>query len=317
MGRFSPSHVAPRDFQTLAASRAARARLLARRYPASREVLSFFAEIASLQQGLAVRLPQSETQPAAQRGFALDQLLDGRAALVDLVLREGPALLRELARDYDEAACRQSLRKCFTGEDTASPNSFFARVLLQPVMFGWDRSVSSGADKAPDGPSGARSETFGVPRDAGFGISSVGMSPQLRQAFELSTAGASTPAADAERAACPHCGHPPQTGCLRPQGDGTALLLVCSLCLAEWPFPRLRCPACGQSDHHKISFYSSDAFAYLEVQVCDACNTYLHLVHLEKETQAIPDVDELAALPLDVWAREKGYHKLQPNLAGI
>jgi len=29
------------------------------------------------------------------------------------------------------------------------------------------------------------------------------------------------------------------------------------------------------------------------------------------------EVDELTALPLDVWARERGYEKLQPNLAGI
>jgi formate dehydrogenase maturation protein FdhE len=41
------------------------------------------------------------------------------------------------------------------------------------------------------------------------------------------------------------------------------------------------------------------------------------MVHLEKEAAAVPDVDELAALPLDVWAQEKGYRKIQPNLAGI
>ena len=309
----------PRDFQALAAGRAARARLLADRYPASREVLLFFAEIAVLQQRLAARLPQPRTRPKKQRGFALDQLLDGRTELVALVLEKGPELLREQARHFDEAACRQSLRKWFTGQDTTSPHSFFARVLLQPVMYGWDRSASGESGKPVDGRNAVEVDRSVLPRDAGLGISSGGKRPQLRRAFELSMAGPSVPEAGIERGAatCPHCGHPPQAGCLRPQGDGAAMSLVCSLCLAEWPFSRLCCPACGQSDHHKIVFYSSAEFAHLEVQVCDSCTAYLHVVHLEKDKQAIPDVDELAALPLDVWARDKGYHKLQPNLAGI
>ena len=96
-----------------------------------------------------------------------------------------------------------------------------------------------------------------------------------------------------------------------------ALTLLCSLCLREWPFPRLHCPACSESDHRKIHFYSSPEFAHLQTQVCESCQAYLHLVDLAKEPQAIPDVDELAALPLDLWALEQGYCKVQPNLAGI
>jgi FdhE protein len=89
------------------------------------------------------------------------------------------------------------------------------------------------------------------------------------------------------------------------------------LCLHEWPFTRLRCPACGERENQKLNFYSTGGFAHLEVQVCESCKAYIHLVHLEKEGDAVPDVDELAALPLDVWARERGYRKIQPNLAGI
>ena len=37
----------------------------------------------------------------------------------------------------------------------------------------------------------------------------------------------------------------------------------------------------------------------------------------ERDPAAIPEVDELAGLPLDLWAVENGYHKLQPNLAGV
>ncbi|MFQ5790858.1 MAG: hypothetical protein ACE5JI_10325 [Acidobacteriota bacterium] len=41
------------------------------------------------------------------------------------------------------------------------------------------------------------------------------------------------------------------------------------------------------------------------------------LSYLSKDPEAVPDVDEVAALPLDVWAREQGFRKLHPNLAGI
>ena len=57
--------------------------------------------------------------------------------------------------------------------------------------------------------------------------------------------------------------------------------------------------------------------AHLQTQVCDTCQRYLNQVDLSKELQAVPDVDEIAALPLDVWALERGYQKLHPNLVGI
>jgi formate dehydrogenase maturation protein FdhE len=40
-------------------------------------------------------------------------------------------------------------------------------------------------------------------------------------------------------------------------------------------------------------------------------------VDLSEYGLAVPVVDELAALPLDVWAMEQGYRKVEPNLAGI
>ncbi len=116
---------------------------------------------------------------------------------------------------------------------------------------------------------------------------------------------------------CPHCGHPPQVGVLRPEGDGAALTLVCSLCLSEWPFPRSQCAACGERDEKQLAYYSPEQMAHLQTQTCDTCQRYLHHVDLSKELNAVPDVDEVAALPLDVWALERGFQKLHPNLVGI
>ncbi len=116
---------------------------------------------------------------------------------------------------------------------------------------------------------------------------------------------------------CPRCAQPPQAGCLRPSGEGEALWLVCSLCLAEWSFPRFVCPACGIRDERKISYLSAAGYEHLRTQACEACRCYFHSVRPAKDPEAIADVDEIAALALDVWMQEKGWRKLQPNLVGM
>ncbi|MEW5975848.1 MAG: formate dehydrogenase accessory protein FdhE [Acidobacteriota bacterium] len=116
---------------------------------------------------------------------------------------------------------------------------------------------------------------------------------------------------------CPQCGHWPQVGGLRAQGDGRASSLVCSLCFYEWGFLRGRCPACGQAEQQRLGYYQAVEYPHIEVMACDVCRRYLHLIDLTREPEAVFDMDEAAALPLDVWAREQGFSKLQPNLAGI
>ncbi len=112
----------------------------------------------------------------------------------------------------------------------------------------------------------------------------------------------------------PGCEGPPQAGCLVPQADGLALELVCAVCLARRPHPRGCCPGCAAE---RLAHYSAPDFPHLQLQACDACQQYLVLVDLSRDPEAIPEVDELAALPLDLWARDQGYRKLFPNLAGI
>jgi formate dehydrogenase maturation protein FdhE len=53
------------------------------------------------------------------------------------------------------------------------------------------------------------------------------------------------------------------------------------------------------------------------VECCDACKTYIKSVDLTKNGHAEPLVDELASAPLDLWAREHGYARLQNNLMGM
>jgi len=115
---------------------------------------------------------------------------------------------------------------------------------------------------------------------------------------------------------CPLCGGKPVVGVLRGEGNGAKKSLICMLCAHEWNFRRIYCPACGEEREPQMAFYSASEIAHVRVDVCDTCHTYLKTVDLTKTGLALPVVDELATIPLDLWANEHGYHKLQINLLG-
>jgi len=116
---------------------------------------------------------------------------------------------------------------------------------------------------------------------------------------------------------CPFCNRKPALGVLRQQGDGGRRSLVCGFCLAEWEFRRVICPGCGQEDHARLPVYTAAEFPYIRVECCDACHTYIKSIDLTKNGLADPLVDELASVPLSLWAQEHGYAKLHPNLLGM
>jgi FdhE protein len=121
---------------------------------------------------------------------------------------------------------------------------------------------------------------------------------------------------DGAPSTCPICGGRPIVGVLRPEGDGAKKSLICMLCSHEWNFRRVYCPACGEAREPQMAFYSAPEIAHVRVDVCDTCHTYLKAVDLTKFGLAVPVVDELATIPLDLWAAEHGYKKLQTNILG-
>jgi FdhE protein len=116
---------------------------------------------------------------------------------------------------------------------------------------------------------------------------------------------------------CPFCDGRPVAAILRPEGHGAKRSLLCSLCATEWSFARVRCPACGEENFERLPVYTAPEFECLRVEACEGCGKYLKSVDLTKNGLAVPVVDELAALPLDLWAREHGYCKLERNLLGF
>jgi formate dehydrogenase maturation protein FdhE len=115
---------------------------------------------------------------------------------------------------------------------------------------------------------------------------------------------------------CPLCGSRPLLGVLRPEGDGGKRFLLCSFCLQEWEFRRILCPTCGEEAEDKLPVFIAEDSPHVRVEACDTCKFYLRTIDLTKDGNAVPLVDDLAALPHTLWAHEQGYSRIQPNLLG-
>src|SRR5881409_701250 len=115
---------------------------------------------------------------------------------------------------------------------------------------------------------------------------------------------------------CPLCGARPLSGVLRVEGDGGKRFLLCSFCSQEWEFRRILCPTCGEEAENKLPVYVAEQLPHIRVEACDTCKFFLTGVDLTKDGNAVPLVDDLAAIPLTLWAHEHGYSRLQPNLLG-
>ena len=126
-----------------------------------------------------------------------------------------------------------------------------------------------------------------------------------------------SPVATGVQPHCPFCAEKPVAAVLRPEGDGGKRFLLCGLCFTEWEYRRLLCPNCGEEDKEKLPVYTAEEFPHIRVESCDTCRVYLKAIDLTRNGRAVPEVDELASVALDLWAAEHGYTKLQPNLFGM
>ena len=128
------------------------------------------------------------------------------------------------------------------------------------------------------------------------------------------------PSAPGDRSAeCPACSGAPQVSVLREDKNAETVRrsLVCARCFLEWPFARVLCPSCGEEKPEKLPRYTAQEIPWMRVEACDTCRKFIKSVDLTLNWEADPVVDELASTPLDMIARDHGYVKITPNLAGI
>ena len=143
---------------------------------------------------------------------------------------------------------------------------------------------------------------------------------------------------------CPNCGGPSQLS-FRSHAEDPLVSggrhLACARCGQSWSYSVSSCPSCGETSGSRRTVYSErregpvvgrdgenreaagapaadePMFPHLRIDACASCEQYLLDVDLSRDPRAVPEVDELAALPLDLYAAEHGLSKITPNLMGF
>jgi FdhE protein len=80
----------------------------------------------------------------------------------------------------------------------------------------------------------------------------------------------------------------------------------------------MTCVACGETESNKqVVLADPEQLPHLRIDACERCKRYIVSVDARLEGHVVPIVDELAALPLDIAATERGFTKITPNLMGF
>lgn len=137
----------------------------------------------------------------------------------------------------------------------------------------------------------------------------------------LPGAAASLREGDVDDRHCAVCGGLPQLAVHTDTGESLVTgqrRLVCSRCMNEWRSGRMTCAGCGEMGGANMPILSDpERLPYVRADACDSCHRYLLTVEVAKEPRAVPIVDEIVGLPLDLIAAERGYVKITPNAMGF
>jgi FdhE protein len=261
-----------------------RAELLAKQHPFAQEILGFYMLLARFQEGLYQRLERSSAGVPPAGEWASRQLPGHRNADTTKTLLSSFPQFLSLVEDKGPARLAQ-IAHALRSSNPKSWTDLFTEY--------WTHI------DAPTDPQEFLILAF------------------LQPAAEFGRAQAALKLEGYTHPLCPFCNRKPAGGVLRQQGDGGRRSLLCGFCLTEWDFRRVICPGCGEEDHAKLPVYTAAELPYIRVECCDTCRTYIKSIDLTKNGLADPLVDELASVPLNLWAQEHEYTKLQPNLLGM
>lgn len=290
-------------------ARIRRAQHLGTVHPFAAEIMAFYQHLANFQKRLYAQVAQPVMQhpvPASAADFrsALDLavLLQHFPDLLSLFQKVGPAPVAEAARQFSlqgPAAWIAFLTEYWTA---AGISNYFPSRARQSS--GDDHFNTLNADASHDDAAHAASEA----------LTDFILQVFLQPYAEFLATNRAAPPQIATHSVCPLCNSSPLLGVLRVEGDGGKRHLLCSFCLHEWEFRRILCPTCGEEAEAKLPVYVAEQFPHIRVEACDTCRHYLRTIDLTKDGHAHPIVDDLAALPLTLWATEHNYSRLHPNL---
>jgi FdhE protein len=260
----------------------------------ARQLLDFYRALLGVQEKAYVDAATAAPPPASLAAFVTEAVVP---PVVDVSLAMGPDRLRsDLIHLLQVEEPRRTVERWIAAENQPPVERYLARATLGPVL----EALAGDARASCSGPRDGRH--------------------------------------------CPECGGPPQLSFFAPAGEDLASgprLLLCARCGATWKFARMTCPGCGEDSSGKLPIYGERGttsgergsvvrglpagaatadravFPHMRIEACETCRRYVLNVDLAAEPRAVPVVDELAAIPLDLYARDRGFTKITTNLMGF
>lgn len=286
------------------AARRDRADVLRDRYSFAREPLALYRALIDVQEPAwsAARLEPPGAGDVA--GYVAERVLPG---VIDTSVAAGPKTLADLIRAQFAGASipprADMIRRWLDGDEQTPVERYLARASAGPVL-----------------------EALGNRAGEVCGADRSGETKDLR---------------------CPVCGGLPQLAFIAAPPESLAAgprSLLCSRCASSWGYPRLTCASCGEQDTAKLTVLAEEGadertlsgsavrglrgrsesggpgtgprFPHMRIDACTTCSRYLLSIDLGRDPRAVPPVDELAAIPLDLHAVDCGFTKVVPNLMG-
>ncbi len=259
-----------------------------------RQLLDFYGALLAVQEAASVEASDASPAPARIGAYVAEAVVP---RVVDVSVAMGPERLRaDLIERLTTASPQEMIAAWMRGDDQTLIDRFLARASLEPVL----EALGSRAASECGGPRGGLN--------------------------------------------CPECGGPPQLSYHAPAGEDLATgprRLLCARCGASWGYPRMTCASCGEDSSAKLPIFSEEGtasgergsvvrglpggasamhgvvFPHVRIEACETCRRYLLNIDLAADPKAVPLVDELAAVPLDLYARDRGFSKITPNLMGF
>jgi formate dehydrogenase maturation protein FdhE len=278
--------------------RRSRTRDLLARYPFARELLDFYGALLGVQEQAFDEATAAKPGPADLVAFVAEMVVP---SVAHVSIAAGPQKLREaVAERTGSTDPREFVAAWIGGEEQLMVDRYLARASVGPVLEALGPEVAASCIGVRD------------PRH------------------------------------CPSCGGPPQLSYFAVPSEDLAAggrFLLCARCQGSWGYARMTCPACGEDSSSRLPIFNEEGtvsgergsvvrglegrlgdrgkaehtavFPHVRIEACETCRHYLLNIDLLADTGAIPVVDEMSALPLDLYAREKGFTKTTPNLMGF
>jgi FdhE protein len=272
---------------------------LQERWPFAAEVLTFYRALLPVQGQIYEAARAELADPSQTAAYVAERAL---RLVRDVTISSGPETLVRAATEHGSPSRWEDMVRGWLvgGEASSAAERFLVRAATGPVL----EALGTAADHACGGPRDARH--------------------------------------------CPQCGGLPQVSIFATTGEDLVAprrYLECARCARRWSYPRMTCAACGEAEASRLPIFVEEGatlgeatghivrgaaptpagipsgppprFPHVTIHACRTCTRYLLNIDLGRDGRAVPVVDEMAAIPLDLYAREQGLVKVMPNLMGL